>query len=242
MIHSVRQMVTGCGTLPESMLREGGSPKAGFPIIFSFFLLETDDRRILVDTSCDTMPGMEIRNRRSPAEALQEEKVSPDTITDVLLTHAHHDHIEGVRFFPQARFFIQEDEYACGGRNYFPAGADVTCFRQEYSLGGVQMKRIGGHSVGSSIALFRYRNAPVSDRRGRMLRLRKYPGETAARQPLSPAGKPALFGNLCRRRMAHPAVPSAGRFPADGTEKQKRRALKERRVPACAKQGRFDGL
>lgn len=160
MIHSVRQMVTGCGTLPESMLREGGSPKAGFPIIFSFFLLETDDRRILVDTSCDTMPGMEIRNRRSPAEALQEEKVSPDTITDVLLTHAHHDHIEGVRFFPQARFFIQEDEYACGGRNYFPAGADVTCFRQEYSLGGVQMKRIGGHSVGSSIALFRYRNAP----------------------------------------------------------------------------------
>ena len=36
----------------------------------------------------------------------------------------------------------------------------MTCFRQEYSLGGVQMKRIGGHSVGSSIALFRYRNAP----------------------------------------------------------------------------------
>ena len=160
MIRSVRQLVTCRSTLPESMLRQGGSPEARFPIVFSFFLLETDERRILVDTSCDTMPGMTLMDQRSPADALLAVGVSPDTITDVLLTHAHHDHIEGVHYFPQARFFIQEDEYVSGGKAYFPSGASVTCFRQGVDLDGVRMERIGGHSIGSSVALFRFRNMP----------------------------------------------------------------------------------
>ena len=160
MIRSVRQLVTCRSTLPESMLREGGSPEARFPIVFSFFLLETDARRILVDTSCDTMPDMELLDRRSPADALLAEGVSPDAITDVLLTHAHHDHIEGVHYFPRARFYIQEDEYASGGKAYFPSGADVTCFRQSVTLDDVRMTCIGGHSIGSSVALFRFRDAP----------------------------------------------------------------------------------
>lgn len=62
MIHSLHQIITSRSFLPESMILSGGRSDQPVPIVFSFFYLKTDRRRILVDTSCFTMPGMELEN------------------------------------------------------------------------------------------------------------------------------------------------------------------------------------
>lgn len=154
MIHSFQQIVTGSSVLPESMVFSGGRDDRSVPIVFSFFYLRTDHRSILVDTSCFTMPGMELENPIPPDEALLSHGVHPEDVTDVVITHAHHDHIEGVRCFPQATFYMQADEYLHGGKACFPENARMVCFQHEYLLEDLRIKRIGGHSIGSCVAEF----------------------------------------------------------------------------------------
>lgn len=156
MIHSLHQIITSRSFLPESMILSGGRSDQPVPIVFSFFYLKTDRRRILVDTSCFTMPGMELENPIPPDEALLSHGVHPKDITDVVITHAHHDHIEGVRCFPQATFYMQTDEYLHGGKAYFPKNAHIVCFQDEYLLDDLHIKRMGGHSIGSCVAEFRF--------------------------------------------------------------------------------------
>ena len=37
--------------------------------------------------------------------------IAPEAVTDIILTHAHWDHADGVDLFPNARVWIQKDEY-----------------------------------------------------------------------------------------------------------------------------------
>lgn len=46
----------------------------------------------------------------SPQEALAAAGLVPEDITDVVLTHAHMDHMGGLELFPNARFYAQKDE------------------------------------------------------------------------------------------------------------------------------------
>lgn len=48
---------------------------------------------------------------RSPAEAVQIAKVRPEDISDIIVTHVHWDHMDGVDLFPNARIWIQREEY-----------------------------------------------------------------------------------------------------------------------------------
>jgi glyoxylase-like metal-dependent hydrolase (beta-lactamase superfamily II) len=60
-----------------------------------------------------------------PDEAVAAAGVAPDQVTDVVISHAHWDHMGGVDLFPKAQVFIQRQEYAYytgdawqpGGRN-----------------------------------------------------------------------------------------------------------------------------
>lgn len=145
----------GTSTLPESSVLLGGSKDKPVVIDFVFFLLEAPGRRILVDPGCDTMPGFEMRNFRLPVEVLKGEGVEPASVTDVLITHAHHDHIDAVRHFPQASVFIQKDEYE-QGKKYLEASATIILFTDEIEPAPqIRMKQIGGHSKGSCIVLAR---------------------------------------------------------------------------------------
>ena len=122
------------------------------PISLLVFLIEMGEKRILVDAGCDTMPGYDVKDHISPAEALRRYGVAPEEITDVILTHAHHDHIEAVHYFKNATVYISAGQYeAAQRRGFIPADMKVVVFEKELSLGGVRALVWGGHANGSAI-------------------------------------------------------------------------------------------
>ena len=82
----------------EGMAFVGGSREKKLPISLLFFLIEQDGKKILVDTGCDTMPGFPLFEHTSPVNILREYGLTPNDITDVILTHSHGDHIGGNGF------------------------------------------------------------------------------------------------------------------------------------------------
>ncbi len=137
--------------LPQNMVFYGGDKNIKIPISFSVYLIKTKDKNILVDAGCDTMPGFIMKRFYSPAFVLRSVGVTSDEITDVIITHSHHDHIEAVRHFNNAVIHISSAEYEQGKR-YIPDGVKANVFENEYVFDS-QLKVIewGGHSKGSAI-------------------------------------------------------------------------------------------
>lgn len=141
----------GESVFSERYLYQGGRPEVLLPISFCFYLLETDGRRILVDVGCNDGAGFPMSVFVRPAELLRTSGIEPDTVTDVFLTHHHHDHAEAAADFPQAIFYVQREEYRKAGK-YIPADARIRLFEDTLTLAeGVSAQRIGGHTAGSSI-------------------------------------------------------------------------------------------
>ena len=148
-IHAIRYADSH---LPESMIFTGGEKGTTQPIAFLLYVIETKNHRILMDAGCDSLPGFEMRNFISPAKALADYGISPEKITDVIITHAHHDHIDGLRHFPQAVIHIQKDEFL-KGRPYIPESTAVNTFERSCTVADcIELERIGGHTAGSCIA------------------------------------------------------------------------------------------
>ena len=138
-------------TLSEALVFRGGEKGRMLPISLTLYLIETEGRRILVDAGCDTMPGFALSHFCGPVAVLAQAGITPESVTDVILTHRHHDHAEGARHFPGARFWIQTQELP-GCQKYLPAGAAVQVLEEEAALcPGVLIRRSGGHTVGSSV-------------------------------------------------------------------------------------------
>ena len=137
--------------LPENEVFSGGSKEKKIPISFAFYLIKTNDKNILVDAGCDTMPGFDMKKFYSPAFVLREIGITADDVTDIIITHSHHDHIEAVKHFKNAEIFITEAEYEIGKR-YIPHGIKVNIFNNEYNFNPqIKIVEWGGHSKGSSI-------------------------------------------------------------------------------------------
>ena len=152
-IKGVYALKYGQSVLSEAQIFDGGASSAYRPISFTLYLIVTDDRRILVDAGCDTMPGFEMEYFCSPVEILAQVGYSSLDITDLIITHAHHDHIEAAHYFANATVYIQRDEYL-RGRKYLSEGMRVVAFEDEYLLGPLKIVKIGGHTSGSSIVKF----------------------------------------------------------------------------------------
>lgn len=137
--------------LPEAMVFRGGSEARAVPIDFAVYLIETEGRKILADAGCVTMPNFAMHDFIGPIEALRSYGISPEEITDVLITHAHHDHIECVGAYPNAVVTLQADEYEKGKR-YIPDSARVCLFEDSIAVcKDVEMRRIAGHTKGSCV-------------------------------------------------------------------------------------------
>jgi len=48
---------------------------------------------------------------RTPAAAVEAAGVKPEAITDIIISHAHWDHVDGADLFPKATVWIQREEY-----------------------------------------------------------------------------------------------------------------------------------
>ena len=141
----------GKSVLPESMIFQNGSENKFRPIIFRIYLLKTENRLILVDAGCETMPGFVMTDFIGTVKALRNIGVKVDEITDLIITHAHHDHIECAKYFKNAALYIQKDEYEAG-KGYLAENLNIRTFDEEMQIcGGIKAVKIGGHSKGSSI-------------------------------------------------------------------------------------------
>lgn len=141
----------GKSVLPEKMIFKSGSENKFRKIAFKVYLIKTDNKLILVDAGCETMPGFEMRDFIGTVQALKNIDITTKEITDVIITHSHHDHIECVKYFTNAVIHIQKDEYE-SGKEYIPDDFKLNLFEDEFLvLGNVKIIKIGGHSKGSCI-------------------------------------------------------------------------------------------
>lgn len=141
----------GESVLSEALIVQGGNANKFCHIPFIIYVIKTAGKTILADAGCVTMPGFEMKNFIGSVNALENAGISPDDITDVIITHAHHDHIECVKEFENAVIHIQKDEYEMG-KNYIPEGFKINIFDEQYSVcDGVKAVKVGGHSKGSCV-------------------------------------------------------------------------------------------
>ena len=123
------------------------------PISLTVYLVMCGERVILVDAGCDTMPGYPLYLHVSPAKALRQMGVAPERVTDLVLTHAHHDHTEAARHFGNATVYIEENECErARAKGFLDGAARVVTFAEALDVGPLRLLRWGGHSVGSTLA------------------------------------------------------------------------------------------
>lgn len=137
----------------ENYIFQGGSSAKMLPISFVIYLIQDGERNILVDAGCNDGAGFEMSIFRKPADILKDYGVQPEEISDIIVTHHHHDHIEAIYDYPNAVIHMQKDEYELG-KKYIPNRVKVELFDDEKVLAErLKVKKIGGHSVGSCIVL-----------------------------------------------------------------------------------------
>jgi glyoxylase-like metal-dependent hydrolase (beta-lactamase superfamily II) len=59
-----------------------------------------------------------------PDEAVKLVGVKPEEVTDIIISHAHWDHLGGIDLFPKANVWIQKDEYRYYTGEAFQSGGD----------------------------------------------------------------------------------------------------------------------
>jgi glyoxylase-like metal-dependent hydrolase (beta-lactamase superfamily II) len=107
------------GVLPQfrvSGLISGAEPARRLDIPVMVWLLKgSNGKRILVDSGFYRQKFLDQwkpQNFRSPADAVAAAGVRPEEITDIIISHAHWDHVDGADLFPNATVWIQREEYA----------------------------------------------------------------------------------------------------------------------------------
>jgi glyoxylase-like metal-dependent hydrolase (beta-lactamase superfamily II) len=100
---------------PVSALLAGADKDRKIDLQMMIWLIKgPGGRNILVDTGCyheNVVKGKGIKNLVKASEAIAKLGLSAADITDVIITHMHWDHADGMDLFPNAKIWIQKDEY-----------------------------------------------------------------------------------------------------------------------------------
>lgn len=169
-VHAIKYAERATRTRADSFLFDDNHD-APHPMDYFMWLLRRGEEVILVDTGYDTAEAQERGRpiRLDPRAALRPFDLSPEQITQVIVTHLHYDHAGGLHLFPNARLHLQSAEmaYATGPcmchdtlRMPFTAGHICEAVQRLYSgklqfydgdgevADGVTVHCIGGHSRG----------------------------------------------------------------------------------------------
>ncbi|HXC42510.1 MAG TPA: N-acyl homoserine lactonase family protein [Candidatus Dormibacteraeota bacterium] len=98
---------------PVSDLVAGAEPGRKLDIAMMIWLVRGNGHNILVDSGFyhdRFFKDWEVKNFTKPSDTLVRLGLKPEDITDVLITHMHWDHADGMDLFPNARIWIQKDE------------------------------------------------------------------------------------------------------------------------------------
>ena len=129
-VHAVR---FGSASYPVASLVLGAERGRSIDIAFTVWVLRGGGRTVLVDAGFyreKFVAQWKPQNFQTPAEALSRGLgIRAEDVTDIVVSHSHWDHVDGVDLFPRARIWIQrkEFEYYVGpnGEVLHPGGVDA---------------------------------------------------------------------------------------------------------------------
>lgn len=107
---------------PVNALIAGADPQRKFAIAMTVWLIRGNGRNILVDSGFyrpQFFKQFKVDGFMKTSEAIGQPGImpagqpalTPEDITDVIITHMHWDHADGMDLFPRARIWMQKDEY-----------------------------------------------------------------------------------------------------------------------------------
>src|SRR5437868_2988317 len=101
---------------PVSALLAGADKTRKIDLQMMIWLIKAPGgKNILVDTGCyheNVVKSKGIQDLIKASDAIAKLGLSAADITDVIITHMHWDHADGMDLFPNAKIWIQKDEYS----------------------------------------------------------------------------------------------------------------------------------
>jgi glyoxylase-like metal-dependent hydrolase (beta-lactamase superfamily II) len=98
--------------IPSSARAIGDKSGDSTGVYYMIWLLKGDNgKTILVDAGFSDPTGYEDMQFMRPDSALQKLNIQPEDITDIILTHPHWDHINGIDLFPKAMVWMQQEDH-----------------------------------------------------------------------------------------------------------------------------------
>src|SRR5215471_6748490 len=116
---------------PVAALVKGADSARKMEIAMAVWLIKGNGRNVLVDSGFyreQFFKQWKVKDFVRPSDAVAQAGVKPEEITDVIITHMHWDHADGMDLFPRAKIWIQKDEY-----NYYTGEA----WQQPRTHGGI---------------------------------------------------------------------------------------------------------
>ena len=111
-VYAVRfATLPGC---PVHFLVQGADDKRKIDLTMTFWVIKGGGKIILLDSGYyrDTVrKDYPASDFISPAKVITELKIKPEDVTDVVISHIHNDHADGVDLFPKAKVWMQREEY-----------------------------------------------------------------------------------------------------------------------------------
>ncbi len=99
---------------PLDALLMGAPNGQQIDIVMVFWLVRGGGHTILFDCGCHRQKWLDdfhLTDFLSPEKALKDIGVDPASVTDIIVSHAHWDHLGGIDLFPNATIWIQKGEY-----------------------------------------------------------------------------------------------------------------------------------
>lgn len=169
-IHALKYANRNARTRADSFTVDE-TPDQPHAMDYYIWLLRQGERVILVDTGYDEAEGSARQRpiRMDARTALAPMGLTPEDITEVIVTHLHYDHAGGLHLFPNAKLHMQAVEMAfatgpqmcCDGqRAAYTADHVCEAIKRLYSgkvafhqgeaqiAEGVTVHHIGGHTAG----------------------------------------------------------------------------------------------
>jgi glyoxylase-like metal-dependent hydrolase (beta-lactamase superfamily II) len=106
----------GLRSVPVSELALDAPRKDTMDMYFMYWLIKGNNgKNILVDAGflhdLDIVKTLNSTFYIRPDSVLLELNIKADEITDIILTHPHWDHVDGISLFPKAHIWIQKEDY-----------------------------------------------------------------------------------------------------------------------------------